>query len=352
MYRFLRNMRWNLIPGRRFTRYLAYAIGEIVLVVIGILIALQINNWNQKRQKDILFSNSLEQLYNSIKIDTESLMFGIEYTRDQIDLIDQVLKDPDQFPDQILPGVLYYLDQDFDLENHNSETGFHIASLEYDPSDPGQREIAKELTSYSSFHSSGRNRTRLRLTELLEANHIPNPKPSFGFGSYDNFNPLSDDFYNLRDMERARQLAVSEEVRGILLGMRAQKLIFVEVEYATFLEDGISILNLIKSYDPEVKLFYKDVGILGSALPEGWEKSVPMELTNAEKNIWEGDIYLSKGAVKFRTRDSWLTNWGGKTFPKGNTIYFGDNIQVEEAGKYHVKLNLSENTYEFTKLKD
>lgn len=352
MYRFLRHMRRNLIPGRRITRYIIYALGEIVLVVIGILIALQINNWNQKRQKDLLFNNSLEQLYNSIKIDTESLMFGIEYTRDQIGLIDKLIKDPSQFPEEILPGVLFYLDQEFDLDSHNRETGYLIASLEYDPSNPGQREIAKELTAYSSFHSSYGYSPNARLTRLLEEHHIPNPVLSFGFGSYDDFILLDRTFFNEEDRRKTCELVISDEVRAILLGLRAQKLILVEVGYATFLEDGISILRLIKTYNPNVKLLYKEVGILGTALPEGWERSVPMKLTNAEKNIWEIETYMKKGAVKFRTRDSWLTNWGGKTFPKGNTIYFGDNIEVEEEGRYHVILNLSENTYEFVRLRE
>ena len=39
-------------PALPAGRYLKYAIGEIILVVIGILIALQVNNWNEKR-KDI-----------------------------------------------------------------------------------------------------------------------------------------------------------------------------------------------------------------------------------------------------------------------------------------------------------
>jgi hypothetical protein len=347
MYRFLRKMRRNLIPGRRFTRYLLYAVGEIVLVVIGILIALQINNWNQTRQKSILFNNSLEQLYNSIKTDTESLMFGIEYTKDQIALIDQLLRDPEYFQDQMLPGLMYYLDQDFDLESHNRETAYLIRSLQYDPSDFGQRELAKELTAYSSFHSTGRITSRQRLTTILESHHIPDPVLSFGFGSFDDFNLLDKNYFNQKDIERTRGLIRTEELRGILLSMRSQKLIFVEVNYATFLEDGLSILRMIKVYNPEVKLLHKDVGILGTAFPQGWEKSVPMKLTDAEKNIWEIDTFMNEGAVKFRSRDSWVTNWGGKTFPKGKTIYFGDNIEVGEAGRYHVTLNLSENTYEF-----
>ncbi|WP_103051438.1 DUF6090 family protein [Hanstruepera neustonica] len=47
-----------MIKENRVSKYLLYAIGEIVLVVIGILIALQINNWNENRK-----SNIQEQLY-------------------------------------------------------------------------------------------------------------------------------------------------------------------------------------------------------------------------------------------------------------------------------------------------
>lgn len=53
----LRNARHRLLAENRLTRYLAYAVGEIVLVVVGILIALQINNWSdarKDRQKELV----------------------------------------------------------------------------------------------------------------------------------------------------------------------------------------------------------------------------------------------------------------------------------------------------------
>lgn len=50
MIKFFRNIRRRLLRENRFTRYLIYALGEIILVVIGILIALQINNWNEDRK--------------------------------------------------------------------------------------------------------------------------------------------------------------------------------------------------------------------------------------------------------------------------------------------------------------
>lgn len=51
MLKFFRRIRQTLLSENKFSKYLLYAIGEIVLVVIGILIALQINNWNEEKLK-------------------------------------------------------------------------------------------------------------------------------------------------------------------------------------------------------------------------------------------------------------------------------------------------------------
>lgn len=51
MIKFLRHFRKTLISENKMGKYFKYAIGEILLVVIGILIALQINNWNEKRKE-------------------------------------------------------------------------------------------------------------------------------------------------------------------------------------------------------------------------------------------------------------------------------------------------------------
>lgn len=51
MIKFFRKIRQKLLSENKFSKYLTYAIGEIVLVVIGILIALSINNWNIEKQE-------------------------------------------------------------------------------------------------------------------------------------------------------------------------------------------------------------------------------------------------------------------------------------------------------------
>ncbi|MBT8272644.1 MAG: hypothetical protein KJO77_02485, partial [Bacteroidia bacterium] len=59
MITFFRRIRQNLLAESKFSKYLIYAIGEIFLVVIGILIALQINNWNQAGKDDKILKEYL-----------------------------------------------------------------------------------------------------------------------------------------------------------------------------------------------------------------------------------------------------------------------------------------------------
>jgi len=75
MIKFFRKIRQNLLSEGKTGKYLKYAIGEIILVVIGILIALQINNWNTESENKTKIDNTLKQvqadLLNDIKEITE-----------------------------------------------------------------------------------------------------------------------------------------------------------------------------------------------------------------------------------------------------------------------------------------
>lgn len=69
MIKFFRKIRQQLLTENKFSRYLLYAIGEIVLVVIGILIALQINNWNENRKGRIQELSSMKEVVENLKYD-------------------------------------------------------------------------------------------------------------------------------------------------------------------------------------------------------------------------------------------------------------------------------------------
>jgi len=69
MIPFFRKLRKQLANDNKPLKYLRYAMGEIVLVVIGILIALSINNWNEDRKYNVLELKLLEELKSSIIAD-------------------------------------------------------------------------------------------------------------------------------------------------------------------------------------------------------------------------------------------------------------------------------------------
>ena len=69
MLTFFRQIRKGLLEGGATSKYLLYAISEIALVVIGMLIALQINNWNEKRQNKLKVDNLLLKIQKNIKSD-------------------------------------------------------------------------------------------------------------------------------------------------------------------------------------------------------------------------------------------------------------------------------------------
>ena len=118
-----------------------------------------------------------------------------------------------------------------------------------------------------------------------------------------------------------------------------------------FITDAINLANTnkrsIQDYYPNVKLLYSDIGLVGDATPHGdWNKNIPLMLTNELEAIWEGDVFLTEGTVKFREGENWNFNWGGNTFPNGNSFSYGNNIKVK-TGNYHIILNLSNKTYQF-----
>ena len=92
MIPFFRKIRKQLADDNQFLKYSRYAVGEIVLVVIGILIALQINNWNEdkkERKKELVY---LENIKTDLMLNIEELNEFIEARRSCISSCEAALK--------------------------------------------------------------------------------------------------------------------------------------------------------------------------------------------------------------------------------------------------------------------
>ena len=75
MFNFLRKFRQKVLAENKLSNYVLYAFGEIVLVVVGILIALQVNTWNQNRldskeEKQLLQAIHSKMTYNKFQVET------------------------------------------------------------------------------------------------------------------------------------------------------------------------------------------------------------------------------------------------------------------------------------------
>ena len=77
MSKFFRKIRQQLLTESKVSKYLLYAIGEIALVVIGILIALQINITNENRKKRISEQLILKTLKEEFLVNQESIKIGL-----------------------------------------------------------------------------------------------------------------------------------------------------------------------------------------------------------------------------------------------------------------------------------
>ncbi|WP_018126918.1 DUF6090 family protein [Balneola vulgaris] len=99
MLKFFRRIRKKLLSDNKLSKYLIYAIGEIVLVVIGILIALQINNWNENTKLKELEKDLLKEVHNSLLKDLIDVNTNIRAQQKTIDsqeiVIDWIESDED-----------------------------------------------------------------------------------------------------------------------------------------------------------------------------------------------------------------------------------------------------------------
>lgn len=79
MISFFRKIRQKLLSQNRVTQYLVYALGEIALVMIGILLALQVNNWNEERKIRIAEKSILQNLRTELILNIQNLETDISY---------------------------------------------------------------------------------------------------------------------------------------------------------------------------------------------------------------------------------------------------------------------------------
>lgn len=96
MINFFRRIRKKLLSENKFSKYLLYAIGEIALVMIGILLALQVNNWNEQRKDNATEQKMLIALQEDLLINIDRLKRDILLEQNTIDQAHKIIAHLDE----------------------------------------------------------------------------------------------------------------------------------------------------------------------------------------------------------------------------------------------------------------
>ena len=91
MFKFFRNIRQSLLMKDKISKYYKYAFGEIILVVIGILIALSINNWNEARKNRIEQLILINNIIEDLRLDSIHINKSLSEVGNQKRLVDDLI---------------------------------------------------------------------------------------------------------------------------------------------------------------------------------------------------------------------------------------------------------------------
>ncbi len=219
MIRFFRQIRQKLLSENKLSKYMLYAVGEIVLVVIGILIALAVNNWNQEKKEQRLGDDLLVRIHRDLVKDTINF-------RNDIIRNDALREDLKKLLVELYDGI-----NDMEEVKKMSETWDQMLDQAFSPND----------NTYQSMLSSG----------------------TLGFIQNQNLKDKIIDLYREYDQTKVLLQSISEWMIGLASNMDSNTNFIkfgstVSDIYTTqemFNESDFTFLN--KKDSPEFKLFVR-----------------------------------------------------------------------------------------------
>lgn len=171
MIKIFRKIRQNLLSENKFSKYLIYAIGEIILVVIGIMIALQFNNSNEQRKKSALVKETIDSLEEELLTNFDEATFIINFWKNQDLFCKQVIFDKltiEDYRNNDLLGIVSANWYSFNPKTENLKL-----LLEYEKSAPKKLkpiiDAAKELVNRENQVYRQWNVVRTNTSENIKA---------------------------------------------------------------------------------------------------------------------------------------------------------------------------------------
>jgi len=357
MIKFFRKIRQRLLTENKFSKYLIYAIGEIVLVVIGILIALSINNWNEEQKNRIEEKNLLLELRTEFREKKESMEANErrgagfiknisiyytyansttrEYDKDSLRFLVRSLTMGDFFitPNRTLNSIensaKIYLVRNDELRNYLKIWKNSLIKLN---GFAEKREVLIQNDNYpilsEYFLFKDRYPDGTRELEIIDATNDHKGIQHF-FNAPSNQNLVS------------RSLDISQAIY-----YTGDQFLDVTNEVLQMIDE-----ELMKYEDIKVEPYFSEIRVSGDAVDNELSFVILEKLNNG---TWESSVPLKDGTVTFSNRERGIIQWTGDEFPKGKLVGAGfwDNSISVKKGLYRVIFDYENGTYEFKKIND
>jgi hypothetical protein len=358
MIPFFRKIRKKMADDNKPLKYARYAIGEIVLVVIGILIALSINNWNEERKERIEEKNLLLELRSEFRANKENVE---AYSRECNGYIDNI--------------KIYYTYANATTPEYDTDSlRFLVNGLTRMvlPLRPNRtlNSIENSAKIYLIKNDELRNYFKIWENSLFELNRFAEEREAIR--SRDilpkvNEYFLQKEYYYSDGTVKVEIIDAKSDDKGIQHFFNApsnQNLIlsFLGMSYASCYTSGwvLATTNevlqmideeLMKYEDIKVEPYFSEIRVGGDAVDNELSFAILKKMSNG---TWEGTVPLKDGTVTFSNRAAGIMGWTGDEFPKGKLKvggYWDNNISVKK-GVYKVIFDYDNGTYEFIKQDD
>ena len=204
MIKLFRNIRKTLINEGKTTNYLKYAIGEIVLVVIGILIALQVNNWNENRKQNIQKNILIQSIVSDLKMDTLMINQTLTILRnDSTEVFDFIkrMSDSDVTLDTLIQIARYEFDPRLHVNAAFNDNTFR-SLLSTGSLNILDKWIQDELLQINEMHDANISRTQLNSGAVVsQVTAFARKYPLPDYGNITPYSKLADAIWQKAEFE-------------------------------------------------------------------------------------------------------------------------------------------------------
>ena len=355
MLRFFRRIRKSLLGSGQTRKYILYALGEVLLVMVGILLALQVNNWNEARKSRANFEFGLKEVYTQIRVNYFDLVASRERINFQLTYIDSLQNHSHLLEPKNIPGIIQlqdYRGKSTDIDQAELFEPFLKLAI----NDKVQNELAKSLRKnflitkdlYSDqSYNFEKTKINIQLFDYLRAYNVPlrfmETAPSYS----EFIKSPSPDFYDEDHLDAVMSLLEDLSFQADLKTIQ-----YIKQKYLSQLFEleniYTSTLDFLDKNYPNSKDHITKMEIIGSGIEiSNWAIGIPMIKT--KEGVFEIELDLIPGEIKFRSDQNYTYDWGGSQTDVNALAFKGTNIPVEK-GQFKIMIDINEMIYSITQI--